>query len=44
MRIIRLEWKKYFRPVRLLLVLALLCCFCLTVSESQRKEFYRNVS
>ncbi len=44
MRIIRLELKKYFRPVRLLLVLALLCCFCLTVSESQRKEFYRNVS
>ena len=36
MRIIRLEWKKYFRPVRLLLVLALLCCFCFTVSESQR--------
>ena len=37
MRIIRLELKKYFRPVRLLLVLALLCCFCFTVSESQRK-------
>ena len=37
MRIIRLEMKKYFRPVRLLLVLALLCCFCFTVSESQRK-------
>ena len=37
MRIIRLEWKKYFRPLRLLLVLALLCCFCFVVSESQRK-------
>ena len=37
MRIIRLEWKKYFRPVRLLLVLALLGCFCFAVSESQRK-------
>lgn len=37
MRIIRLELKKYFRPVRLLLVLALLCCFCFTGSESQRK-------
>ena len=37
MRIIRLEWKKYFRPVRLLLVLALLCWFCFAVSESQRK-------
>ena len=37
MRIIRLELRKYFRPVRLLLLLALLCCFCFTVSESQRK-------
>ena len=37
MRIIRLEMKKIFRPVRLLLVLALLCCLCFTVSESQRK-------
>ena len=37
MRIIRLELKKYFRPLRLLLVLALLCCFCFAVSESQRK-------
>ena len=37
MRIIRLELKKYFHPVRLLLVLALLCCFCFAVSESQRK-------
>ena len=36
MRIIRLEMKKYFRPVRLLLVLGLLCCFCFAVSESQR--------
>ena len=37
MRIIRLELRKYFHPVRLLLVLALLCCFCFAVSESQRK-------
>ena len=37
MRIIRLELKKYFRPLRLALVLALLCCFCFAVSESQRK-------
>lgn len=37
MRIIRLELKKYFHPVRLLLVLALLGCFCFAVSESQRK-------
>lgn len=37
MRIIRLELKKYFHPVRLLLVLALLCGFCFAVSESQRK-------
>ena len=37
MRILRLELKKYFRPLRLLLVLALLCCFCVAVSESQRK-------
>lgn len=37
MRIIRLEMKKYFRPVRLLLVLALLCYLCFTVYESQRK-------
>lgn len=37
MRIIRLEWKKYFHPLRLLLVLALLCYFCVTISESQRK-------
>ncbi len=37
MRILRLEWKKYFRPGRLLLVFALLCCFCIAVSRSQRK-------
>ena len=37
MRILLLELKKLFRPVRLSLVLALLCCFCFTVSESQRK-------
>lgn len=37
MRIIRLELKKCFRPLRLLLVLALLCYFCFAVSESQRK-------
>ena len=37
MRIIRLELRKFFHPVRLLLVLALLCCFCFAVSESQRK-------
>ena len=37
MRILRLELKKYFRPLRMLLVLALLCCFCFAVSESQRK-------
>ena len=37
MRIIRLELRKYFHPVRLLLLLALLGCFCFTVSESQRK-------
>lgn len=37
MRILRLELKKYFRPLRLALVLALLCCFCFAVSESQRK-------
>ena len=37
MRILLLELKKLFRPVRLSLVLALLCCFCFAVSESQRK-------
>ena len=37
MKIIRLELKKCFRPVRLMLVLALLCYFCFAVSESQRK-------
>ena len=37
MRILLLELKKLFHPVRLLLVLALLCCFCFAVSESQRK-------
>ena len=37
MKIILLELKKLFRLPRLLLVLALLCCFCFAVSESQRK-------
>lgn len=37
MTILLLELKKLFRPVRLLLVLALLGCFCFAVSESQRK-------
>lgn len=37
MTILLLELKKLFHPVRLLLVLALLCCFCFAVSESQRK-------
>ena len=37
MRILRLEWKKYFRPLRLLLVLVLLTGLCLMLSKSQRK-------
>jgi hypothetical protein len=37
MTILLLELKKLFHSVRLLLLLALLCCFCFTVSESQRK-------
>ena len=37
MTILLLELKKLFHPVRLLLVLALLCCFCFAVSESQQK-------
>ena len=37
MKVILLELKKLFRLPRLLLVLALLGCFCFAVSESQRK-------
>ena len=40
MTILLLELKKLFHPVRLLLVLALLCCFCFAVSESQRKALF----
>ena len=37
MKVILLELKKLFCLPRLLLVLALLCCFCFAISESQRK-------